>query len=184
MDFLIALWIPILASAVGVWIVSALCWTAIGHHNKDTAPLPNEQEFISTIKRMNIPTGNYGFPDFQKCKGKSKEEQKLMMANPMGLLRVWAPVGMGANMVLTFLTFLVVSTIVAYLGWASLKHTGETFGHIMQVLGTAGVLAYCFSSFPNDIWFQRSKRAILTNFIDGVVFGLLTGAVFAWLWPK
>jgi hypothetical protein len=184
MDFIIALWIPILASAAAVWFVSALCWMAIGHHNKDTATMPGEQEFVDTVKRLNIPPGNYGFPDFKKCKEQSKGSKGKWPEGPMGLLRVWGPVSMGTNMALTFGSFLLVSVVVAYLGWAALKHTGETFGHVMQVLGTAGVLAYCFSSLPNDIWFQKSKRAMLMNFIDGVAFGLVTGAVFAWLWPK
>jgi hypothetical protein len=99
-------------------------------------------------------------------------------------------------MIWTFVVFLVVSTIIAYLAWASLGHVakitvgsaslgdGLSFGKIFQVVGAAGILAYCFASFPNDIWFQKSRRAMLMNFIDGVAFGLITGAIFAWLWPK
>ena len=52
----------------------------------------------------------------------------------------------------------------------------ESFGRIFRVLGTAGVLAYCFASFPNDIWFQKSPRAILMNFIDGVVLVRTVGS--------
>lgn len=184
MDFIIALWIPILASAAAVWFVSALCWMAIQHHNKDTKTIPNEQEFLDTVKRMNIPPGVYGFPDFKKCKDQPKEERHKWPEGPMGLLRVWAPMSMGTNMLLTFLSFLLVSTIIAYLGWACLKHSGEAFGHVMQVLGTAGVLAYCCSSFPGDIWFQQSRRAMLMNLLDGIAFGLVTGAMFGWLWPR
>ncbi len=88
MDFITHLWIPILVSAAGVWIISALCWTAIGHHNKDTGTIPNEQEFIDTIKRMDIPAGNYGFPDFKKCKDMPKDQKRKWPEGPMGLLRV------------------------------------------------------------------------------------------------
>jgi hypothetical protein len=96
-------------------------------------------------------------------------------------------------MVLTLVVFLVVSLLVGYLGWNALPHgmgaagvvaDGADFTKVFQVLGTAGILAYCFASLPNDIWFQRSGREIATNLIDGVVFGLITGAVFAWLWPR
>jgi hypothetical protein len=188
MDFLTALWLPILVSGVAVWFASALFWMAIGHHNKDVDAIPNEQEFIETIRRFGLKPGNYGYPDFQKCKSLPKEERakfyKDWDKNPSGLLRVWAPANMGVNMFLTFFFCLVTSAVIAYLGWAALKHSGEPFAHVMQILGTAGILAYCFASFPNDIWFQKSKRAMLTNLIDGLVFGLLTGAIFAWLWPK
>ncbi len=59
-----------------------------------------------------------------------------------------------------------------------------TFAKVFQVTGTAGILAYCFASFPNDLWFQKKRRAILTGWIDGVVFALITGAIFASLWPR
>ncbi len=185
MDFLTQLWLPILVSGVVVWIASFVFWMAIGHHNKDVQAIPGEKEFKETINRLNIQPGNYGFPDFHSCKGMSKEEKmKLYDSRPMGLLRVWAPVNMGVNMLLTFLFYLITSTVIGYLGWAALPHTHDAFGHVMQVLGTAGILAYCFASFPNDLWFQKSKRSMLMNLIDGVVFGLITGAIFAWLWPK
>ena len=185
MAFLTALWIPILASAAACWFASALFWMAVQHHSKDTKPIPNEQEFIDAVRRMNIPPGSYGFPDFQKCKGLSKEEKaKMYDSRPMGLLTLWGDMNMGVNMLLTVLFFLITSTILAYLGWATLKHTAESFSHIMQVIGTAGILAYCFASIPNDIWFQRSRRAMLMCFIDGIVFALITATIFAYLWPK
>ena len=187
MDFLSHLWIPILVSAAAVWIASALAWMIVGHHKNDNPALPNEQEVIDTIKGWNLPPGEYMFPDFRRCKGMTKEQKQAMYENmqksPMGILRVWGKISMGGNMLWTFVVCLVVSTLIAYLGWSALPHAGSSFAHTFQVLGTAGILAYCFASFPGDIWFQRSRRAMTTNFIDGVVFGLITGAVFAWLWP-
>jgi hypothetical protein len=199
MDFLAHLWLPIVASAAAVWIASFLAWMLVGHHKKDWKEVPNEQEFIETIKRMGVPPGSYGFPEFRQCEGLSKEEKKAkweeMQKSPMGLLRVWGPISMGKNLVLTLLVYLAVSVLVAYLGWNALPHGGQSvggladqmrpgFAKVMQVLGTAGVLAYCFAGLPNDIWFQRSRREVITSLIDGVAFGLITGAVFGWLWPK
>jgi hypothetical protein len=212
MDFLTHLWLPILLSGVGVWIASAVAWMAIGHHTKDRDAIPGggEQEFMDTITRMNIPPGNYGFPDFCQHHNLPPEERRKAMKalydkHPQGLLRVWAPVNMGANMLFTFLFYLVTSTVIAYLGWAALGHshgaasglaptlpvaeTGSAAGNgvfwkVFQITGTAGILAYCFASFPGDLWFQTKRRAMLMNWIDGVVFGLITGAIFAWLWPK
>ena len=200
MDFLSHLWLPILLSAFAVWIISALGWMVFGHHKKDRDPIPagREQEFMDAITRLNIPPGNYGFPDFcQHDNLPAKEKREALKAlydkRPMGLLRVWGEINMGVNMALTFFFYLFTSTVIAYLGWAALPHaTGGTplpsnsvsFAKVFQVLGTAGVLAYCFASFPNDLWFQLKRRAMLMNWIDGIAFGLITGAVFAWLWPK
>ncbi|HYE03098.1 MAG TPA: hypothetical protein VD963_07665 [Phycisphaerales bacterium] len=216
MDFLTHLWLPILLSGVGVWIASALAWMAIGHHKKDREAIPSEREFMDTITRLNIRPGNYGFPDFCQHGKLSPEERKKAMkalydTHPQGLLRVWAPTNMGANMLITFLFYLVTSAVIAYLGWAALPHGGSValgagpgitgaegvrgvtgaggagnamFWKVFQVLGTAGILAYCFASFPGDLWFQKKRRAMVMDWIDGIVFGLITGAIFAWLWPR
>lgn len=197
MDFLAHLWLPILVSAVGVWTASAIAWMAVGHHNKDRNAMPGgsggEQEFMDTITRLNISPGNYGFPDFFQAdhlprKERTEALKALYDKHPQGLLRVWAPTNMGANMLLTFAFYLVTSALIGYLGWAALPHGNgggaATFGKVFQVLGTAGILAYCFANFPNDLWFQKKRRAMVMDWIDGMIFGLITAAIFAWLWPK
>lgn len=201
MDFLTHLWLPIVISGVVVWIASFLAWMVVGHHKKDRDAIPGgrEQEFMDTITRMNIGPGNYGFPDFcQHDKLPRKEKMEALKAlydrRPMGALRVWGEMNMGMNMLLTFLYYLVTSAVIAYLGWAALPHGSSTpaapengapmFWKVFQVLGTAGILAYCFASFPNDIWFQKKRRAMAMDWIDGIVYGLITGVIFAWLWPK
>lgn len=193
MDFFTHLWLPIVASAAAVWVASALAWMLIGHHKGDWKEVPNENEFIATVKRMGIAPGSYGFPEFRRLEGMPKEAKHAkwdeMQKSPIGLLRVWGPISMGRNMLFTFVVFLITSLLIGYLGWNALPHgtgAGETrpeFAKVMQVIGTAGVLAYCVAGLPNDIWFQRSRREIATSLLDGVVFGLITGAVFAWLWP-
>lgn len=193
MDFLTNLWLPIVASAAAVWVASALAWMLVGHHKGDWKEVPNEDEFIASVKRLGIEPGSYGFPEFRRLEGMSKDAKQAkwdeMQKSPIGLLRVWGPISMGRNMLLTFLVFLVTSVLIGYLGWNALPHgaaAGEArpeFAKTMQVIGTAGVLAYCIAGLPNDIWFQRSRREILTSLIDGILFGILTGAVFAWLWP-
>lgn len=192
MDFLTQLWLPILVAGVVVWIASAIAWMAIGHHTKDRDPIPDgrEQELMDAVTRLNIPPGSYGFPDFFQCKDKNipaaerKQAMKeLYNRRPQGLLRVWAPINMGRNMALTFLFYLVSSTVIAYLAWAALPH-GATFAKVFQVVGTAAILAYCFAGFPGDLWFQEKRRAMVMNLIDGVIFGLITAAIFAWLWPR
>jgi len=198
MEFLTHLWLPILLSGVFVWIASAIAWMAIGHHKKDRDAVPGgrERELMDTIERLKIGPGNYGFPDFCQHDALPRKERTealkaLYDRHPQGLLRVWAPVNMGANMALTFAFYLVTSVVIGYLGWAALPHgagaegvSGASFGQVFRVLGTAGVLAYCFASFPNDLWFQKKRRAMAMDLLDGVVFGLITGAVFAWLWPR
>lgn len=185
MDFLTQLWLPIVASAVAVWFISALGWMLINHHSKDMKPLSPaaEEELKGLIVRHGVAPGAYGFPDFQSFKGKSKEEQAALSKKPMGLLRVWKDMGMGRNMALTVVVNLVIGVLIAYLGWEAMGR-GASFVKVMQVLGTAGVLAHCFGGMTQNIWYQESRRNMVMCFIDGVIYGMATGAIFAWLWPR
>jgi hypothetical protein len=57
---------------------------------------------------------------------------------------------------------------------------GEGFGKVFRFVGTAGVLTYGTANILNGIWFGRKMVA---DIVDGVVYGLITGAIFALLWP-
>lgn len=76
----------------------------------------------------------------------------------------------------------VVSTLIGYITRVAIPGPAD-FGKVLQVATIAGILAYCFSFIPNAVWFGAYKRTIVANFIDGIVYGLITGAIFAWLWP-
>lgn len=187
MEFITALWMPIVLSAVGVWIASAVGWMVLGHHSKDWIGLPNEEGFVAALRGLNLPPGNYGFPYAEDCKkaNKDPEFQKKWKTGPVGLLQVWKPdISMGKCMALTFIVYLVIGVFIAYPGWNALPHQGTSFAQAFQITGTAGVLAYCFSFIPSHIWFQAYPRATVMCLIDGVVYGLMTGAIFAALWPS
>lgn len=183
MDVTIAnLWLPILLSAALTWIASAIMWMAMPHHKKDHVALPNEQAFMDFVKAQDIKPGNYGFPNFGSGQCNTPEGKQKWKEGPLGLLSVWGNVSMGRNMFLTFMVFLVASALIGYLGSMTLAR-GADFTKVMQVLGLAGVLTYSFSHIPGAIWFGAYPRTIVANIFDGIVYGLITGAIFAWLWP-
>lgn len=186
MDFLAALWLPIILSAVAVWFASAIGWMVIGHHNKDWDCLPNEDAFTSAVRSLNLPVGNYGFPRHEDCKKAMKDPEfmKKWKMGPVGLVQIWKADGsMAKPMILTFIVYLVAGTLIAYLGWNAFKGEAPGFARAFQVMGTAGVLAYTISAIPGAIWFQAYPRAIAMCIIDGVIYGLITGAIFAAMWP-
>ena len=51
------------------------------------------------------------------------------------------------------------------------------------MLGAAGIFAYTFSFLPQMIWFQATANAKIAGILDGLVCGLVTGVIFAALWP-
>ncbi|MGH7130562.1 MAG: hypothetical protein ACREJO_01260 [Phycisphaerales bacterium] len=183
MEFVTHLWLPIVVCSVAVWIVSAIFWMALPHHKGDFKTLPDEQKLMDFMRAANIPPGVYGYPDFRNCKDpKSPDGKKQWNEGPMGLLNVWPKINMGRNMFLTFLVNLVVTILIAYLGHETIP-MGAPFAKVMQVIGTAGVLAYAFAFLPNHIWFGANRSATWSSVFDGVVYGLVTGAIFGLMWP-
>ena len=84
-----------------------------------------------------------------------------------------------------FLFYIVAGLFVGYITSLARPLDAEwTFRQVFRVAGATAVLAYCAGSIPNAIFFGKPGRFVLTDFIDGLVYGLLTGAVFGWLWPE
>lgn len=181
------LWLPILASAVAVWIASALAWMAIGHHKNDQKRLPPAAEDAMTalIKSTPITPGVYAFPHQTDCSKMSAEEKKRIMSGemPMGMLRVWGKMSMASPMIMTFIVNLVIGVVIAFL-CLGVMGKGTEFKVVLHTAGLAAILAHTGASVCNDIWFQESRRAMATKLIDGVVYGVIVGLVFAWLWPR
>jgi len=183
MSFLEHLWLPMVLSAAAVWFWSFLSWAVLPLHKNDWKPLPGEDAFAGAVRPLNIPPGVYGFPH---CGSHKKRNDPAFMekwkAGPVGILNVWKPnPSMGANMLVTFLIYLMVSFLIAYVGYSSLPHASHS--KAFQITGTMGILAYTFAFLPNMVWFQSSKSAMVMGVFDGLVQGLATGAIFAALWP-
>jgi hypothetical protein len=181
---LLPLWLPILLSAAVVWVVAAVVWMALPHHKTDFIALPDEDGFMDAIRKLGIKPGNYVFPDFRKREAMESEKvKKALEQGPVGHLSLWQPpLGMGGKMIGTFIVYLVVSALIAYLASVTLPKPAE-FARVFRVVATAGILAYSFAFIPNAIWFGAYRRTIVAGIIDGIVFGLITGAIFAWRWP-
>jgi hypothetical protein len=164
-------------------VLAALAWTALPHHHGDTSPLPDEVATLTALRSLKLPRGNYLFPHAVHGQQNSPEFKAKWKAGPTGMLNIWpAEVSMAKCMVLSFLVYLAVSVLVGYLASVTLL-PGAGFAKVFQVAGTAGVLGYGFAHLPNGIWFQAYPRALLACTVDGLVFGLATGAIFAGLWP-
>lgn len=187
MELLLPLWLPILLSAAAVWLISTIFGMALPHHKQDWINLSEEDGFMDDLRRRGIKPGNYLFPDFRtSAQLKSQKVEKALKEGPVGHLSVWkTPVTMGDKMVGSFIVHLVVAILIAYLTRVSLPPSpGAAPGaKVFQIAATAGILAYSFSFIPNALWFGAYKRTIVASVFDGVVCGLVIGAIFAWRWP-
>jgi hypothetical protein len=115
---------------------------------------------------------------------KSEAYQARFESGPWGSMNiVGRKPNFASNLIKVFVFYLVVSIFVGYI--TSLARSAGAPGiAVFRVAGAVGVLAYCAGSIPNAIFFGKPGRFVLTDFVDGLVYGLLTGSVFAWLWPS
>jgi hypothetical protein len=179
--FVATLWLPIVLATIVVFFLSAAAWMALPHHRGDYGRLEKEDQLLDALKNLGVPAGRYMFPNAgSHANAQTEEFKKKHEHSPIGTITVFGKVNMGANMATTFAFFLVANILLAYLGWVALEGTKPDFMRVFRVVGTAAVLMYTCGSIPNDIWF---KRPIVTNLIDGVVFGIVSGLIFASLWP-
>lgn len=179
-----SLWLPILVSSVAVFFASFLAWMVVGHHKDDIKVLPDEVTFTARLVELDLAPGTYMWPNCSTAaEMKSTEYIERFQKGPWGSINVVGTrPNFGKNLALTFLFYLVVSVFVAYITGEA-RAPGAGFGPVFQIAGAVAVLGYCAGSIPNAIFFSKPLRFVITDFIDGLVYGLLTGAVFGWMWP-
>ncbi len=181
MEFLTALWLPIVVSSVVLFFASAVAWMFMPHHRNDYAKLGSEEKFITLVRDLHVPVGRYMFPYCTHQEANDSEMKRKFKEGPSGTLTVLGHVNMGANVACTFVFFLIVNVCLAYLFWFALAGSDTSFLRVFRIAGTAGILTYTVAAIPNDIWF---KRPAWTNILDGIVYGLIVGLIFAAMWPR
>ena len=53
---------------------------------------------------------------------------------------------------------------------------------VFRVAGTTAFIAYAAGVWPQSIWYSRPWSTTLKHTLDGLIYGLLTGGTFGWLW--
>jgi len=177
------LWLPILVATVVLFFASFLAWVVLPHHKPDVRRWPDEDALLEFMRRSGAEPGEYMFPLIDDKDMKQDWAQQRYAAGPWGVINLWGgQPNTALNLLKTVLFFLVVSFFVAYVGAAALP-PGASFGEVFRIVGVTALLAHTAGGVCREIWFTRPLRAKLMDFIDGVAFGLLTGLVFALLWP-
>jgi len=183
MEFITDLWIPILVGTFALQFASTMAWMVLPHHFGDHATVPSEADLMDWVSDQEIPAGSYMFPYPETAaEMNSKEHQERYAKGPRGTLHVYSPVSMPLNILKTLLYFFCTVGTIAYITHVACPPGAETttFLRVFRIAGTIGVLTYASSGVLDRIWFVRR---MWTTMVDGVVFGLIVGIVFAVLWP-
>ena len=175
------LWLPIILSGVALFFASWAAWMLLPHHKGEWKSLPDEQGVMESLRKFNIPPGQYNFPhacDHAAMKG--EDYKRRVAAGPVGFMTVFDKMpNMGMNMLCTVLFFTIANFVIGYLA-GSVIPPGQSFLQVFRFVGTAGILTYGTANILNGIWFGRKMAS---DIVDGIAYGLITGLIFAALWP-
>jgi len=180
------LWIPIVVSAVLVFVVSCLVHMVIKWHAVDYKPVPNEDDVREVLRKNRLAPGSYFFPYCKNMKDMASPEMvKKHVEGPVGYVVVrpnGAP-NMGKYLGAWFLYCVLVSFCLAYLAAHTIAK-GTAYLEVFRVVGTAGFLVYGVSQLLDAIWKSQRMSATIKYIADGLMYALVTAGVFGWLWPR
>jgi hypothetical protein len=180
------LWVPILLSAVIVFVASSIIHMVLPIHRSDYRRLPAEDEVMEALRRFSIPPGDYLVP----CAGSMKEVStpafvEKMKKGPVAIMTVRpsGPPTMVKELVMWFVYCVVVGIFAAYITGRALG-PGVHYLSVFRFAGCTAFMGYSLALWQNTIWFRRDWKTTLKSTIDGLIYGLLTAGTFGWLWPK
>lgn len=181
-----ALWLPILLSAVIVFIASSLIHMVLPWHKSDFRKVPNEDKFMDALRALAVPPGDYMAPrPGSRDDMRSPEFQEKFKKGPVLMMTVM-PAGfmsMGRNLALWFIYLVVVGFFSAYVAGRAL-HPGASYLEVFRFAGVAAFLSYSVALWPMSIWYRRSWLITIKGTIDGLIYACLTAGTFGWLWPR
>ena len=180
-----ALWLPIVLSAVLVFIASAIIHMVLRYHRSDFRKLPNEESLLEALGAEELPPGNYVFPHAGSPKEMGSPKMlKKYEKGPVGLMNVIpnGPPALGKQLAQWFVYCLVVGACVAYLTGRSLDADAHYLA-VFRIAGTTAFLCYSGSVAVESIFKGQTWSSACKNIFDGFVYATLTAGAFGWLWP-
>src|ERR1700730_7990074 len=139
-----ALWLPILISAVIVFVASSILHMVLPFHKSDYRKLPEEDRVLDALRAVGVTPGRtYHFPFTTHKEMKLPEAVEKFKRGPIGLLTV-IPSGapaMGKYLGLWFAYCVVIGIVVACVA-ASTLAPGTRYPMVFHLVGLAAFLGY------------------------------------------
>ena len=180
------LWMPIVLSAVLVFVVSSLIHMVFKWHNSDYRKLTNEDEVRAAIRASNPAPGQYMIPYCGDPKEMGKPEMlQKFKEGPTGFLNLMRPgaPSMGKPLAFWFLLNLIIAFAVGYLACHTVPF-GVSFLAVCRFVGIVTFLAYACGSVANAIWMGKTRNSAAKEVLDAFLYGLVSAVAFGWLWPR
>jgi hypothetical protein len=180
---LVDLWLPILLSAVLVFVASSVIHMVLPWHNRDFRKLAAEDAVMDALRPFNLEPGEYVAPRPDNMAQMGSPEFKAKMARgPRFALTVLRDSSIATSLLLWFVYGIVIAAVAAYVAGLTLP-AGAAYMIVFRVTGAVAFAAYVLALWHGWIWYSSGLGATLRSTIDGLVYALLTGGTFGWLWP-
>jgi hypothetical protein len=179
------LWLPILVTAVSVFVASSLIHMVFKWHNSDYQKFANEDDVAAAIRAGSPGPGQFALPHCADMKDLQKEEmQKKFRAGPVALvtLRKPGPPTMGGALIKWFIMNVVVAAVAACLALQSFGVSADSHraGHLVGMLS---FLTYAGGSLQAGIWWGKPWGSVAKDVLDALIYGTVSALVFMFLWP-
>ena len=179
------LWFPIIVSAVLVFFASYAIHTVLGYHANDFRKIPNEDGAMETIRALNLTPGDYHMPRPASAAAMREPDFVAKMKRGPNVVMTVMPgdVSMGPRLGTWFGFAALVGLFTAYITSLALP-AGAPYMQVFRVASAVTFVAYAMGQWPATIWYSKAWQTSLKGTIDALIYALLTGGAFGWLWPR
>jgi hypothetical protein len=183
---LTSLIVPILLSAVIVFLVSAVLNAMLSYHFTDVTRVPDEDGVMEALRRFNIPPGDYMVPRAPSMQGmKDPAFKEKLQRGPVALMTVMppGPFHMGRSLGQWFVYCVVIALFAGYIASRTLP-AGADYLAVFRIVGTVAFIGFVGGLWQDSIWWNRKWSTTVKHTIDGLIYGLLMAGTFGWRWPS
>lgn len=185
MHALLALWLPILLSAVTVFILSSLIHMLINWHASDYRGLANEDEVRTAVRASKPSPGQYVMPYCGNMKEMGSDSMKQKYREgPVGFITI-TPSGdcaIGKFLLQWFILNLVVAGIAACLATHFVALDVAYARQAAKLVGAVTFIAYGIGTISDSIWMGRPWSTTAKFLGDAALYAIGSAAIFWWLW--
>lgn len=186
MSALTTLWMPVIVTAIAIFIASSLIHMVFKWHNSDYRPLANEDAVRAALSSGTPALGLYAVPYCTDMKEMGSESMmKKLNEGPNAYITV-RPNGMpnmGTMLGQWFLLTLVVAAMVAVATAGAIGPGSANAAGAGYLAGMMTFLAYFVGSLCNSVWMGKTWGSTAKDAGDALIYGVITGTIFLKLWP-
>jgi len=183
---LTSLWLPVVLSAVFVFVLSSVIHMFLTYHQGDVAQVPQEEAVRTALRGLAVPPGNYTMPFAGSTAAmRSPEYKQKLDEGPVAHLTVLpnGPYPMGRSLAQWFGYALIVGIFAGYIASHALG-PGADYLAVFRFVGATAFMGYSLALLQDSIWWARKWSTTLKSMFDGLLYALVTAGTFGWLWPS